>query len=197
MTPWQLAAVGNEASNQRALFSWANIAERWGFAAAWDALSYGPIEYVKRVYGEAEHFAPNEVIDTGPAHVDELRWLHAIPNGDKREMITAANLKAQGVKKGICDTLLPLPMLAVCQAPPIGRAILYCGLYVELKRPGTTKAGKLKATIVDQSAGALSPEQAAFVAYAVRVGYAVYLAFDWEQAARAIQSYIEACRKNA
>lgn len=182
MTPAQLAAVNAESSHQRALFAWCNMAERHGFAAAWDEASYT---------GAAIHRAS--------APVPELRWLHAIPNGEKREMITAANLKAAGVKKGVLDVFLPLPMFrdGYGHVAPYERPTAHHGLYVELKRPGTTKTGTRKKVIVDQSAGALSPEQDAFVAYALNVNYAVYLAFTWDQAAHGIQSYIEACRKNA
>lgn len=192
MTPWDLAKVGAESSHQRALFAFCNMAERWGFAAAWDT----------RAYTKDGMETLNASVAEGQIYweaVPELHWLHAIPNGEKREMITAANLKAAGVKKGVLDVFLPLPMFrdGYGHVAPYERPTAHHGLYVELKRPGTTKTGTRKKVIVDQSAGALSPEQDAFVAYALNVNYAVYLAFTWDQAAHGIQSYIEACRKNA
>ena len=56
------------------------------------------------------------------AYYPVLRWLHAIPNGGKREPREAARLKAQGVKAGVSDIFLPLPMKG------------YLGLYIEVKR---------------------------------------------------------------
>ena len=51
----------------------------------------------------------------------ELEWLHAIPNGGKRDKIEAAHLKAQGVKSGVPDLSLPVPKGD------------YHGLYIEMK----------------------------------------------------------------
>ena len=51
----------------------------------------------------------------------ELEWLHAIPNGGKRDKIEAAHLKAQGVKSGVPDLFLPVPKGD------------YHGLYIEMK----------------------------------------------------------------
>jgi hypothetical protein len=48
-------------------------------------------------------------------------WLFAVPNGGKRSPITAAILKALGVKPGVPDLVLP-----IAAAP-------YGGLYIELK----------------------------------------------------------------
>jgi hypothetical protein len=46
---------------------------------------------------------------------------YAVPNGGKRDAITAARLKAEGVKSGVPD---------ICYPVPIG---VYAGLYMELK----------------------------------------------------------------
>ena len=51
----------------------------------------------------------------------ELKLLHHIPNGGKRDAIEAKHLKAQGVKKGVPDLCLP-----VARGP-------YHGAYIELK----------------------------------------------------------------
>jgi len=52
----------------------------------------------------------------------ELRWLHAIPNGEWRNIVTARRLIGEGVKKGVPDLCLPVPRG------------LYHGLYIEMKR---------------------------------------------------------------
>jgi hypothetical protein len=51
----------------------------------------------------------------------DLKYLFAIPNGGLRHKAVAAKLKKEGVKPGVPDTFLPVPM---------GR---YHGLFIELK----------------------------------------------------------------
>lgn len=56
--------------------------------------------------------------------IPELALLYHIPNGGSRNIIEARNLKAQGVKSGVPDIVLPVAR---------GK---YHGLYIELKRKG-------------------------------------------------------------
>lgn len=191
MTPWQLAEKGTEAHEQQAVFLWKNIAFRYGFVAADDPKSYSERGYLARTYG----INPREVPtpsgrgkswqdDGGIVSVPELEWLHAIPNGGRRDGFTGAQMKAEGVKRGICDIFLPLPMNGEDNRPGV-RSMSYAGLYIEMKR---------RATVI-QREGKLSEEQVEFVAYARRVGYAVAVCFSWQDAAAQIRSYIEECRK--
>lgn len=60
------------------------------------------------------------------AALHSLRWpclayLFAIPNGGKRATVTAMRLKAEGVKAGVPDVLLPWPVGG------------WCGLWIEMK----------------------------------------------------------------
>ena len=57
-----------------------------------------------------------------------LQWLFAIPNGGKRDKITAARLKAEGVQPGVPDLFLPV----------VGRTG-GAGLWIEMK----TNTGRL------------------------------------------------------
>jgi hypothetical protein len=172
MTPSQLAKANNEHSHQRALFAWLNMASRYGFEAAWNDLCYTTPKYAEQQYGT--HRA-----------VAVLQRAYAVPNGGQRDKITAGKLKAEGVKRGVPDVTLPLPMRL---APEAGQwAFRYCGLYVEMKRP---KAN-------EQRQGVTSPEQDDWIAYLRSVGYAVAVCFDWEAAAKQIQSYVEDCPQAA
>lgn len=169
MTPDQLAKANYEHSHQRALFAWANMAARHGFKAAWDDRSYFEPHYAEATYGLAG--------------VPGLARLHAIPNGGLRDKVTGARLKAEGVKDGVPDCFLPVPRN------------VWAGLYVEMKRPGTVKkaqrAFKDNRTIIDQRAGELSEAQGDWIGYLRGVGYGVAIAFDWREAAKQIQSYME------
>jgi hypothetical protein len=172
MTPDQLAKSGTEHSQQRALFAWANMAQRFGFAAAWDDLSYTTQGHAATTYGGVP-FGKTEAQGLFPVPV--LARLHAIPNGGYRDKITAGKLKAEGVKQGVPDVFLPLP----CPSAISGN-IRYCGLYIELKRPKTGTQRK----------GTTSAEQDDWIAYLRQAGYAVSVVFDWREAARTIEHYI-------
>jgi hypothetical protein len=108
----------------------------------------------------------------------QLRWLHHVPNGGQRNKREGASLKAQGVKRGISDIVLPYP----AKMPHIQdwRDGHYHGLYVELK---TEKRRKEKN-------GGCSDEQLEFLDYANKVGYKAVVAYGWKDAWRAIESYL-------
>lgn len=53
-------------------------------------------------------------------------YLFAIPNGGKRDIVTAKRLKLQGVKPGVADLFLAYPIDY--------NNIIKCGLFIELKR---------------------------------------------------------------
>jgi hypothetical protein len=76
---------------------------------------------------------------------EKERWYHSIPNGENRDTVTAARLKATGLKSGVADTFLP---------EPCG---VYHGLYIELKTP----------------TGRLSENQREFIAAMRKRGYCV------------------------
>ena len=74
----------------------------------------------------------------------ELKWFHAIPNGGSRgddiksQIIRGNQLKAQGVKAGICDLFLPV------------KRGQWSGLYVEMKKPGMLKnTSKVQKQFID------------------------------------------------
>lgn len=62
----------------------------------------------------------------------ELRLLHHIPNGGKRDPIEAKHLKWQGVKSGVPDLCLPVARHG------------FHGLYIELKTPTGTPSDNQK-----------------------------------------------------
>ncbi len=98
----------------------------------------------------------------------ELAWMYAIPNGGMRDRVTAARLKAEGLKSGISDVCLPTAKRG------------YHGLYLEMKKPGS--AGK--------AAGKESKEQKEFGAFVQSGGYYYACCHDWETAAKLIAWYL-------
>lgn len=147
MTALQVATLGlarqvkkrndEESQHQRALVEWAGMAR---FPV--------PVAGV----------LPDEVIGD---------YLFAVPNGGARSKATAGKLKAEGVKAGVWDLQLAIPM---------GRVP---GLWIEMK------AGKNE----------LSPAQVAWGERMQRMGYKRAVCWDWEEARDKILAYLGAFPK--
>jgi hypothetical protein len=103
-----------------------------------------------------------------------LRWLYAIPNGGGRSRAEGSRFKAEGVKKGISDVCLPVPMWKGKANPS---KIHYCGIYIEMKR----KNGTMKD---------VKPEQDEFLEFVQGQGYYGCVAFGWEMAAKTLEWYL-------
>ena len=93
-----------------------------------------------------------------------LDWIHAIPNGGKRHIVTATKLKREGVKAGIPDLFLPEPM-----APN------WHGLYIEVKKKG----------------GKVSKPQKSCMDYLQSIGYMTCVVYSLDDAIREIEKYLE------
>lgn len=92
----------------------------------------------------------------------ELKLLHHIPNGGKRNIATAARLKKEGVKAGVPDLFLPAPK---------GK---WHGLYIEMKAPKGTTSEKQKWWIENLK----------------KQGYCVVVHYSWEAAKDTIICYL-------
>ena len=95
--------------------------------------------------------------------IPELHLMHAIPNGGKRDIRTAARLKAEGVKPGVPDIFLPVPKN--------GKH----GLYIELKR---------------SRGGTVSKEQEAWIRALSAQEYVCCVCHGWDQARETILEYL-------
>lgn len=99
----------------------------------------------------------------------ELRFMYHVPNGGKRNAKEAALMKAEGVKAGVPDIVLPTARGA------------FHGLYIELKR---------------QKSGRLSEDQKQYLAHLQRQGYSAVMCRGWRHAASVILMYLESKRED-
>lgn len=95
-------------------------------------------------------------------HAPHLVMYH-IPNGGRRDAITGARMKAEGVTAGVPDIFLAAPRHG------------FHGLYVELKR---------------QRGGTVSEAQQAMIAALQEAGYRVEVCGGWQAAREAIENYL-------
>ena len=102
--------------------------------------------------------------------IPALRMLLAVPNGGHRNKITAARLKAEGVRAGAPDIVLPVP------------SGIYASLWIELKRPKTP--GKAK--------GVTSELQLQWLGDLQSYGNCVGVCYGWDEARILIESYLRA-----
>lgn len=96
-----------------------------------------------------------------------LKWIYAVPNGNYRSWKIGANLKLEGVKKGISDICVPF----------VGKisGFEYAGAYVEIK----------------SESGALTPEQKEFQQFVFSQGYAVLTAKHYDPALDFLEEYCD------
>jgi VRR-NUC domain len=92
----------------------------------------------------------------------ELALLFAIPNGGARDKVTGGRLKAEGVKAGVPDMLLP-----VARGP-------YHGFFIELKAPDGTPSDKQERWVEDLQGQ----------------GYRAEVIYGWPAARDALMSYL-------
>lgn len=88
--------------------------------------------------------------------------LFSIPNGGKRDVVTATNLKREGARVGTSDLFLAVP------------SVHYHGLFIEMKKPD----------------GVLSDAQKEFLAEVDRRGYVGCACYNLDQAINLIQNYL-------
>mgnify|MGYP001579592506 FL=1 len=103
-----------------------------------------------------------------------LAFMFAIPNGGLRDMRTAVNLKAEGVKSGVPDIFLPCPIHTEW-------ATQYAGLFIEMKLE------KYR----NRKNGGCSEEQIEFINNAISLGYYCKVCYNWIEARDILIKYLE------
>lgn len=104
-----------------------------------------------------------------PADAECIRWICAIPNGGERDVAVAGRLKAEGVKAGVHDILLPFP-----------RGRYHCA-WIEMKKPSVkTKKNR-----------GMSDAQIEFGMFIHKQGMKTYLAHSWDEALAHVTEYLD------
>jgi hypothetical protein len=112
-----------------------------------------------------------------------LRLLFAIPNGGERNKIVASRMKAEGVRAGVPDLLLPVPGYEV----PGDDTPKWYGLFIEMKKP----AARLKREAKHKwDTGGVSDEQVIWLNALEAQGYKVAVCYSWYEAANEIKFYL-------
>lgn len=111
-----------------------------------------------------------------------LKLLFAIPNGGERNPVVAARLKAEGVKAGVPDLMLPVSCETQAQhhhpdrpATLVTTVVRWHGLFIEMKKP---KDGKV------------SDKQGKWHADLTAQGYKVVTCWGWEEARDTLLWYL-------
>lgn len=97
--------------------------------------------------------------------------LFAIPMGGLRDKVTAANIKAEGARRGVPDLMLAVTRRA------------YAGLFIEMKKP----ALKPKRA---SSRGGVSAYQSTWRQRLLEQHYSVIICYSWIEARDAILEYL-------
>lgn len=105
--------------------------------------------------------------------IPELTWLFAIPNGFYGSAAQKGKMKAEGLRSGVSDIMLPVLRIN-------GNHWECCGLFIELK---TEKHRRTKN-------GGLSDEQLEFSQFVTGQGYRFCVCYSWIEARDAILKYL-------
>ena len=108
-----------------------------------------------------------------------LAYMFAIPNGGLRDVRVATNLKAEGVKSGVCDIFLPWPkgqaFVGICPDD------YYHGLFIEMKIEKYS----------NHKNGGCSDAQIDFIEWVTSAGYYCKVCYNWEEAKDVVVNYLE------
>jgi hypothetical protein len=103
----------------------------------------------------------------------QLKWLHSIPNGGSRHIAEATKMVAGGLRSGVLDIFLPLPIHTKYGGQ-------YAGAYIEMKVEKRRK----------EKNGGLTDEQIEFIEYCNKMSYYVKVCYSWIEARDCLIKYL-------
>ena len=127
-----------------------------------------PIKRERKPRQDREHAEAVKLMQLVRMHENRwpaLKWLFHVPNGGARSKAAGGKLKAEGVKRGVPDYLLPCP------------SANWCGLALELKAKG----------------GRLETEQRTWLDHFDAQGWQSTVCFGAEEAWAVIRDYVRGC----
>lgn len=110
------------------------------------------------------------------SYIPLLRYMHSIPNGahlagdGKSRAMQMRRLKEQGLKPGVSDVFLPIPVT--------GAGGIYAGLYIEMKRRRVDGPSRV------------SDDQREFQMAMTAAGYKCVVCYGADEAIAAIKKYL-------
>ena len=121
LNPFALTDEDSESRHQIGVMEWCKVASQYGLELANNTLSYDIDSYCEnnRYLKKSDKF-------------DCLKWIYAVPNGDERKPQVRLRLNHEGVKSGVEDLALDVP---------VGQ---YHGLRIEMKAKNGKQSEKQK-----------------------------------------------------
>lgn len=130
----------------------------------------------ERIAGETEHSQQAAIFCWAALNIKQypqLKWLFAVPNGFFSSPGQKAKMKAEGLKDGVPDVVLPWPNFTYGDRGA-------SGLYIEMKREKYRNAKD----------GGCSLEQLEWLDYLNEAGYKAVVCYNWEEARDVIKEYL-------
>lgn len=97
--PFTLTDDDSESKHQIGVIEWCKVASQYGLELANNSLSYTDNDYCEK----NKHLKKTDRFDC-------LKWIHSVPNGDGRTVQTRVKLNHEGVKSGVEDLFLDVPV---------------------------------------------------------------------------------------
>lgn len=155
----------------------------------------------EQLAGESEHSHQVALFQWAAMNVgndDRLHFLFAVPNGatfgstQKERAIRGGKMKAEGLRTGVPDVMLPVPSLRWGLDQYVTREThlvrnWYHGLYIEMKKP----AARLKREPKHKwDTGGVDEEQVNWLNFLEQQGYKCTVCYSWYEAANEIKFYL-------
>lgn len=179
MLPTDLIKTNSEGEHQKAFFAWINKAHRYGVTVA---------SYEEAYYTHERALAFQKVVDD--VSMLDFDLIHAIPNGGDRSARQGSSLKVQGVKPGIPDIFVPIPMVHRSNNSYITKS----GLYIEMKKPELMR--KVSFNDLQSILSVASSDQQDKITRLSKLGYVSVICFTWQQAVYELCHYMQHMPEN-
>lgn len=101
----------------------------------------------------------------------ELKYMFSIPNGFYSTAGQKSKMKAEGLKSGVPDIMLPATLYPI---PLSNNGLTYNGLFIEMK----------------SSKGKVSQEQKDYIDFLTKQGYKCEVCYSWTSARDVITNYL-------